>query len=348
MRAIAATALVLLCALPRTSRAGDHYALIVTGASGGDPYAGRYDGWRTSFVRTLREKCGYSGDRIIVLAEQEAEGVGKATRENVKRVLGDLQRRLRGDDQLLVLLIGHGTALDEDDAKFNLVGPDLRASEWADLFKPIAARIVFVDTTSGSFPFLRRLAGRRRIVVTATDSAAQRFETVFPEFFLKAFDDVSADADKDGRVSIWEAFSYASAHVRRWYEDRGQLPTERALLDDTGAGIGREARNAGADTGRAAADRRRAGADSGREPLNAGTDDGGLARRTYLDQPAASAATGAATPGSTPIERRTRLEAALEALKARKTTMPAEEYQAQLEKILVELARISRQLRSGT
>ena len=54
---------------------------------------------------------------------------------------------------------------------------------------------------------MRRLAGPGRIVLTATDSAAQQFETVFPEFFLKAFDDPAADEDKNGRVSIWEAFS---------------------------------------------------------------------------------------------------------------------------------------------
>ena len=52
---------------------------------------------------------------------------------------------------------------------------------------------------------------------------------------------------KNGRVSIWEAFTYASAGVRQWFEQKGQLPTERPLLDDTGAGIGREAQNPGTD-----------------------------------------------------------------------------------------------------
>ena len=106
------------------------------------------------------------------------------------------------DDQLLVLLIGHGTSLDGDEAKFNLVGPDLSATEWADLLKPIAGRVVFVNTTGASFPFLRKLAGRNRVVLTATDAAAQQFETVFPEFFVKAFDDPAADLDKNNRVSI--------------------------------------------------------------------------------------------------------------------------------------------------
>ena len=33
----------------------------------------------------------------------------------------------------------------------------------------------------------------------------------------------------------------------QWFEQKGQLPTERPLLDDTGAGIGREAQNPGTD-----------------------------------------------------------------------------------------------------
>ena len=118
-----------------------------------------------------------------------------------------------------MILIGHGTA--DDEAKFNLVGPDLSSAEWADVLKPIPARIVVVNTTGGSFPFMRRLAAKGRIVLTATDSAAQQFETVFPEFFVKAFDDPAADDDKNARVSIWEASNYASRAVHQWFEQRG-------------------------------------------------------------------------------------------------------------------------------
>ena len=37
-----------------------------------------------------------------------------------------------------------------------------------------------------SYPVLRKLAAPGRIVVTATDSTAQEFETVFGEWFVKA------------------------------------------------------------------------------------------------------------------------------------------------------------------
>jgi hypothetical protein len=301
------------------AHAGERYALIVTGASGGDAYAAKYTQWRTALTTTLRDTFKYAPERILSLAETGGDGVQKATRENVQRALTDLRRQLTKDDQLLVVLIGHGTTVDGDEAKFNLVGPDLTASEWADLVKPIAGRVVFVNTTSASFPFLRRLAGRGRVVLTATDSAAQQFETVFPEYFVKAFTDPAADLDKNGRVSVWEAFTYASSGVRQAFEQKGQLPTERPLLDDTGAGIGREAQNPGTD--------------------------GAIARVTYLE-PEAALTLPADTGLATLMKRRAELERLLEELKARKESTPPDQYDAELEKLLVEYARVGAQIRA--
>jgi hypothetical protein len=303
----------------RAASAADRYAVLITGAPGGDAYAQKYQKLRAMFTSTIHETFGYPADHVFVLADTDSVGVAKATRDNVQRVFADLRKRLTKDDQLLVFLVGHGTTTDGEEAKFNLVGPDLSASEWSDLLKPLPGRIVFVNTTGASFPFLRKLAGRGRVVLTATDSVAQQFETVFPEFFIKAFDDDAADADKNGRVSIWEAFTYASAEVREWFEQKGQLPTERPLLDDTGAGVGREAQAPGVD--------------------------GALARTTYLEpEPALELPADAAL--ATLVRRRAALEMALEELKARKESTPPDQYDAELERVLTELARVSLQIKA--
>ncbi len=299
----------------------ERYAVVITGASGGETYAQKYRTIRTSFAATLRETFSYQPDHMFVLAEDEGDGAEKATRENVQRVFGDLRRRLGKEDQLLVLLVGHGTVDGGEDAKFNLVGPDLTAAEWAELLKATPGRLVFIDTTGASFPFLKKIAGRNRVVLTATDSTAQQFETVFPEFFVKAFEDDAADTDKSGRVSIWEAFQYASAAVRKYFEEKGQLATERPLLDDTGAGVGREAQSPGTD--------------------------GALARITYLEpEPALDLPSDAGL--ALLVRRRAAIERALEELKAKKEGMPPDQYDAELERILTELARVSSQIRSKT
>ena len=314
MRAAAVLALVLAAT---SSLAADRHAVVISGAAGGDAYALQYDLWRSSFVSMLKEKLGFDDARVTVLAETAGERVAQATRQEVQRVLAELSRRLTKDDLLFVLLIGHGNALEREEGKFNLVGPDLSATEWAALLQPIPARIAFVNTTSASFPFLRKVAGRGRIVVTSTDSAMQQYDTIFPEFFVRAFDDTGADLDKNGRVSLWEAFSYASARVRQWFDQQGRLPTERPLLDDDGDGVGREAQQPGPD--------------------------GALARTFYLDPDTAVATGDAATEAL--ITERDALEAQVDALRARRTAMPPAEYEAELERLLTELARVSSELR---
>lgn len=313
-------AVVFSCmvAVPSTAPAADRYAVVITGASGGESYAQKYDAWRATFVNALREKLGFDDEHLFVLAEHDSAGVARATRENVQRTFASVRARIGADDLLFVLLIGHGTSLDGEEAKFNLVGPDLSSSEWAALLKAMPGRLAFVDTTGASFPFMRKLAGRGRVILTATDSAAQQFETVFPEYFVKAFDDPAADLDKSGRVSLWEAFAYASAGARQWYEQHGQLPTERPLLDDNGDGVGREAQNPGPD--------------------------GAVAKVLYLESDV-TAATGDRALDAL-INRRTELESQVEALKARKMEMAPERYEAELERLLVELARVSLQIRT--
>jgi len=304
---------VLLTAIlyPAPAQSADRYAVVITGASAGPSYAEKYDKWRNSLVSTLKQRFGYLDDHLFVLAEVEGPNVARSTRENVRLVLDRLRTKLGRDDLLFVILIGHGTTTGDDQAKFNLVGPDLNAGEWAGLMAPIAGRVVFVDTTGGSFPFLRRLAAPRRIVLTATDSAAQQFETVFAEFFVNAFDGLAADLDKNGRVSIWEAFSYASAAVRQWYDQHGRLPTERPLLDDDGDGVGREAQNPGPD--------------------------GALASAVYL------APETPATADSDLSRRLAELERRLDDLRLRKaSSADPSQFDAEIEKILLEIAQLSR------
>ena len=174
-----------------------------------------------------------------------ADDVDVASRDQVRAAFARLAPVLEKDDLLLVVLIGHAT-FDGVDAKFNLVGPDLEAADWKALVAPIRGKVVFVNTAAASAPFLSRLAGERRIVITATDSGVQRYETVFPRFFVQAFGEAETDLDKDARISVWEAFARASLGVRQYYRQKGQLTVEKPVLDDTGDGIGKDAGATGA------------------------------------------------------------------------------------------------------
>ena len=310
-----ALAVFALTCLPQAA-AAERYALIVTGASGGQEYADQYAKWTAELTAVLVDRMKFEPARITALGETAAEAT-RATSNNVRKVLSSVRQSMAPGDLLFVVLIGHGT-FDGVDAKFNLVGPDLESAQWLELLGDLPGQLVLVNTTAGSFPFIERLTGERRIVITATDSLGQRFDTVFPGYFINAFQDDRADIDKNARVSIWEAFAAANAAVRRHFQQRGQLATERALLDDNGDGVGRDAAGTG--------------------------EDGAVASRTYLDEP---------LPGAAPtddvlvqlLQKRAALEADVEELRIRRTFMAPDEYEKEFERLMIELARVGREIR---
>jgi hypothetical protein len=314
------TVLVAAMVVARSAAAapgGERYALIVTGANGEDSYGSQYARWRQEASVALIEKLGFDARKVMTLYDG-GDADHASTAAGVRKAIAGLKGRLRPDDLLLLVLIGHGS-FDGSEAKFNLVGPDLSAAEWAELLKPLPGTLVFIDASAASFPFLEQLASPRRIVITSTDSVAQRFDTVFPEYFINALTDPEADLDKNGRISVWEAFNAASVGVRRYFTQRGRLATERALMDDNGDGIGREAGGDGTD--------------------------GAAAARLYLDPD---------VPGAPPtddvllslLQKRAAIQVDLDELKERRQLLTPADYQAEFERLMVAFARVSRDIRA--
>ncbi len=316
---------VLVAVLPAGSawaQAPQTRALVVSGAPGSDEYAERQQAWREAIVAHLTGHLEVPQAHVRVLAERDGTGYPVASAAAVREALDALARSQADTDTLFVILFGHGT-FDGVSAKFNLVGPDLDADTWLSLLRSVPGRLVFVQTASASFPFLKALAAPGRVVITSTASPGQKYDTVFADHFVAALapDTADADLDKDGRISMWEAFAYASTQTARYYEQRGQLPVEKALLDDTGGGTGRDLLTDGAD--------------------------GLLASRTFLDPDPLTA--GLSDPSVTLlIGRRNTLEAELDELKRKKSFMPTDDYARELERLIIDIARTSREIRLRT
>lgn len=302
----------------RAQSAPTSRVLVVSGAPGSDEYAERQRAWREAFVTHVTERLAVPPSQVTVLAEREGTDHPVATAANVRQAMATLARAQTDTDTVLVLLVGHGT-FDGVSAKFNLVGPDLDAEQWRELCRDMPGTLVFVQTASASYPFLKAMAAPGRVVITATAAAGQKYDTVFADYFVTAFapDTADADLDKDARISIWEAFAYASAQTSRYYEQRGQLPVEKALLDDTGAGVGRD--------------------------LLTERQDGLLASRTFLDPDPLVA--GGDPSVTLLIGRRNTLEGELDELKRKKSFMPADDYARELERLVIDIARTSREIR---
>ncbi len=315
--ALVAAGAAVLFLVPRPALAqGTRHAVLVQGASGEPQYATLHRGWLDRLAGVLRDELRFDESSLTVLAERAAEGEERATADAVRAVLGRLAGAAGPDDLVFVMMIGHGSGVGAD-AKFNLVGPDLTAAEWKALLDPIQARLVVVDATSASFGFLETLAAPGRVVITATNSPAQRYHTVFPDAFIDALTAKAADQDQNDRISMLEAFTFASRLVAQHYEQAGTLATEHAALDDTGGGAGRKAGEEG--------------------------EDGAVAEATYLDTVAAP--TSADPEVQKLLLRQQALTGELDALKRRRPTMTSEEYEREFERLATELAVVSREIR---
>jgi hypothetical protein len=297
------------------------HVVVVTGLGGEPGYRRELAQWRTSLAGAARSQ-GVPAGNIIQLAGDSAQApaVPRATRERVLASFQDLVRRSKAGDVILVFLAGHGSH-EGLESRINLPGPDLTAGDLATALEPLNdRRVVLVNTTSASGDFLPALSRTGRVIITATRSPFERNVTRFGGQFVAALAAEGADADKNGRVSMLEAFLFARRETGRIYESDNRLLTEHAVLDDNGDKQGSAAPGAEGD-------------------------DGALARLLFLGP--ASAGVAASDSAGQRIEREARqLEASIAALRARKAGMKEDEYQAQLEALLVELALRNEALRA--
>jgi Peptidase C13 family len=312
-------ALVLLSVSPASAQT-THLAVIV-GLAGEPEHGELFQRWATTLV-DASQKLGVT--HVMYLSENpEADPKrinGKSSKEEVTKVFEKLASAGE-EDVVFIVLIGHGT-FDGRVAKFNLPGPDLTPADFQPLLKGIKSRhVVLVNTASASGPFIEALAGPGRTIVTATRTGAERFATLFGGYFVDALAGVEAqaDADKNRRTTVLEAFTYAKREVTGAYEREGIMLTEHALLNDSG-GEGVPNPEPDGKQGKVAAVLA-LGSAGAKDPLPADP----KLRELY-------------------VERRD-LERRIEALKLLKGSMPADRYASELEKLATELALKTRQIK---
>jgi len=224
---------VILCAValasPRIASAQATHLLVVTGVPGDDEHAQRFQKWATTFIDAAKKKDAVPEANVTYLSDK------KATRDGIDAAFTALAARAKPNDTAIVLLIGHGS-FDGRQAAFNIMGPDLTDLDWAKLLARLPSRVAFVNTTSSSGAFLKAVSAPGRVVITATKTGGEKLDTMFPEVFVEAFADDGADRDRNGHVSLLEAFEYAKAKVTQTYQQKGLLLTEHATIDDGGEG----------------------------------------------------------------------------------------------------------------
>ena len=285
------------------------FLLIVVGLAGDPEHGELFRKWAADLAAASLQ-LGVAQERILYLGDGAAGSfapAGPATREGVEKAIGALAAQVAADDVVMIVLFGHGS-FDGRTAKFNMRGPDPAAADFAPLLARLPSRrVVFVNTASASGPFVEALSAPGRTIITATRSGSEQFATLFGGYFVDALTADGADADKNRRVTVREAFEHATREVARAYEREGLLATEHALIDDQG--------NAAAT-------------------LALGSAESGAALPA---DPALRALH---------VERRA-LERRLESLKLLKTSMDPQKYLAELEQVATALALKAREIRQA-
>ncbi len=306
--------------------AAQTHLVVVSGLSGEPKYRDAFDRWAATMIDAAENRYGVPAANIVYLAEHtEADPgriYGRSTTENVESLLSELSQRAEPNATVFILLIGHGSSR-AGESRFNLPGPDMTAADFARALQGFPTqKLVLVNAASASGEFILALSGPNRAIVTATKSGFERNETLFGGFFVEAYAEGGADVNKDGRISVLEAFEYARREVARAYERENKLLTEHALLDDNGDGVG------------------------SREP-DPTESDGALARNLFLvGAREAVAAAGTDDPELAALySEKAELERRIAALRAQKDAMDPALYDQELETLLVELALTTRAIR---
>ena len=306
------------------------HLVVIVGAAGDDVYQEVFHNWAIELIDAATNKLNLSPAQITYLGEHPDLApqriAARSNRENIEQTIARLAIETSPDDQIFFVLIGHGTGAGEQ-SRFNIPGRDITALEYDGMLNLFATQeIGFVNTASASGDFVNVLSGLNRVIVTATRDGRQNNQTIFPRFFVQAFAQDVADLDKDERISLLEAYNYASREVKRFYEDDGRMLTETSQLEDNGDGEGSY------------------------EPLTSKTD-GTLARRMFLGSFMNTSDT-ATTPQANDsnlralyIEQR-ELREQIEQLKLIKDTMDSELYAKELETLLIALAFKDREIRA--
>ena len=202
-------------------RAAKPSVIVVVGAPGAPEYASAI--WRVGEQWQEAAKKAAADFQLI--------GQDEAAKPNDRELLQKLLADSASDDSapLWLVFIGHGT-FDGQTAKFNLRGPDVSAEELATWLAPVKRPIAVIQCASASAP-VHQSVGRRGSRGHYGHQERRRTElcSLRPVHFG---DDrrLRADLDKDGQVSLLEAYLTACRQVDEFYSQEARLATEHALL----------------------------------------------------------------------------------------------------------------------
>ena len=296
------------CLLALEAHAATFY-VIVAGLGGEPDYEQRFTGAANDLDRIFKSAGATAHVYTLVGAQ--------ATAARFRDTMNTIEGQAKADDDFALILLGHGS-FDGVEYRLNLPGPDVTAAEIAAMCDRIRSRRqLIVDTTSASGGAMHALEKPGRAVIAATKSGTEKNATVFARYWVEAFEDPSADADKSDSVSAMEAFLYATGKTSSFYDAEKRLATEHAVFNDVGHG----------------------------EPVREPGDGQGMLLSNFTLLRLGPSQLAANDPARRALlDKKEELEQKIDILKYRKAAMDPADYKKQLTDALVELSKMQEKL----
>ena len=312
VRGLSVCGLIVALICSTVGARSDDYCIIINGLGGMPEFEENFVQWAQRLAAVFGEQPSY---RVLRLDGREQRR--PAILESLRTVASEISP----DSRLWLFLVGHGD-FNGSNYRLHIRGPDLTDEDLGIFLESLGARRTFViAATSASGSLLPNLAAENRVVITATKNQHERQPPRFLSFFLEAANSPEVDSNKDGKVSLLEAFLFSRRQVKDWFVGQQLLQTEHALLDDRNRVRLRSGKEAN-------------------EPTSGGV--GMLASSAYISTPPEEAYRS--LEAQQLARQKATLEDEINDLTFRKAEMSGQDYYRQLEELLVKLASLSERL----
>lgn len=208
------------------------YGVVVEGLGGAPEYAQAFSDTSQSLSTALQTLDADVSLIVTLDATATRESILEAIEAQAARIRADLDSAESGatDPVFVLMLTGHGNA-NSDGWLFNVKGPDISSDDLIAALNGVpTARQLVVLAASASGAALEPMSQLGRVLVTATKSGGEINAVRFHGFLAEAVQSDVADYDRNEILTVAEAYRFAEARTREYYEQQKLLASEHSRL----------------------------------------------------------------------------------------------------------------------
>ncbi len=224
---------------PKPTETKNTYAMIIGGINKDPKERLAKDKVVLNLRRFFLNNAKLKPARLSVLVADNSslgKGLNISNAENLKETIKILAAAVQPEDRFIFYYVGQANIV-AGKLRLNLPGEDITHEQLAEWINRIrASSMLLVLDCPGAGLAVKAMTGQGRIIIGAC-TAEQHYSTRFSEYFVPSLFDSKSDTDSDGKVSLLEAFTFASKQLDDWYFRQLLLKTETPVLEDNADGL---------------------------------------------------------------------------------------------------------------